>query len=167
MSLREKKAKCNVFMLKVFLFYRYSYNEIWFQNLPEGDGVVDEECDGRCLPCCLAAILEAAAQWYGLPDNRTRWFLAFIWPDAELLDAEYEGLPPNIKGPKKEINFPLYYPRKLLYLIGFDWIKYKYFVFTPIYILCSDSPTKSMKTTCIIVGVTRKLIFFVNIFISR
>jgi hypothetical protein len=33
-----------------------------FRNSSEGDGVVDEECDGRCLPCCLAAILEAAAQ---------------------------------------------------------------------------------------------------------
>jgi hypothetical protein len=30
--------------------------------IPEGEGVVEEEWEGRCLPCCLEAILDAAAQ---------------------------------------------------------------------------------------------------------
>ena len=37
-------------------------NSVKYIFIPEGDGVVEDEWEGRCLPCCLEAILDSAAQ---------------------------------------------------------------------------------------------------------
>ena len=61
---------------------------------------MDDEFEGRCLSSCFPAILDAAAQWYGLADSNNRWFRFF--PELGIAPPrgeEYARVPPNINGP--------------------------------------------------------------------
>ena len=61
--------------------------------------MVDDEFEGRCLPSCFPAILDAAAQWYGLADNNSRWFRVLPELGIAPRGEEYARVPPNINGP--------------------------------------------------------------------
>ena len=58
----NNSSELDYFICVITILHKYLTLLLFICFIPEGEGVVEDEFEGRCLPNCFPAILDAAAQ---------------------------------------------------------------------------------------------------------